>query len=273
MSQSAQDLYDAGRLADAVKAQSEVVRAHPSDPERRFVLFALLAFEGDLARAARQLEALGAGGAAGASGAIEMRSLLCRALLAAEEERRAVWEGRAKPLLPLDGGAALEERLGALARLRAGDAAGVERALSESNAELRPVRGTLNGRAFEQIRDSDDFCAPVLEVFAQGRCLWLPFDQIRRLEIEPPQSILDLLWAPARLVDARGNDANVTVPALYAGSHADADDRLRLGRVTEWRDAASVAARGIGQKVLLTAGAEGEAEWSLLDVRTLEIAA
>jgi type VI secretion system protein ImpE len=268
MSQSAQDLYDAGRLADAIKAQSEDVRSHPADPERRFVLFTLLAFDGDLARAARQLDALGV---SGAGGAIEMRSLLCRGLLAAEEERRAVWDGRAAPLLPPDTAPPLERRLAALARLRAGDATGVERALAESNAGLRPVGGKLNGRDFAQIRDSDDFCAPVLEVFAQGRCLWLPFDQIRRLEIEPPQSLLDLLWTPARLLDARGNDANVTLPALYAGSHADADDRLRLGRVTEWRDAAGVAARGVGQKVLLTAGVEGEDEWSLLDVRTLEI--
>jgi type VI secretion system protein ImpE len=271
MAHSAQDLYDAGRLADAIKAQTDEVRARPADPERRFVLFTLLAFDGDLTRAARQLDALGAAGAS-AGGAIEMRSLLCRALLAAEDERRAVWEGRAKPLLAPGSDAVLEPRLSALAKLRASDAPEIERLLAASNALLQPLRGTLNGRAFDQIRDSDDFSAPVLEVFAQGRCMWLPFDQIRRLEIEPPQSMLDLLWTPARLVDARGNDANVTLPALYAGTHADGNDLLRLGRVTEWRDAAGVAARSVGQKVLLTAGASGEEEWSLLDVRVLEIA-
>jgi type VI secretion system protein ImpE len=269
MAQSAQDLFDAGRLADAVKAQSEEVRARPRDPERRFVLFSLLAFEGDLARAARQLEALGA---IAAGGAIEMRTLHCRALLAAEDERRAVWEGRGRPLLAPDAGPALAKRLEALARLHAGDAEGTSRALDESNALLGPVRGALNGRAFEQLRDTDDFAAPVLELLVQGRCLWLGFDQVRTLELAPPAHLLDLLWAPARLVDTRGNEASVALPALYAGSHGDADERLRLGRLTEWRDALGVASRGVGQKVWLAAGADGESEWSLLDVRSLAIA-
>ena len=42
MATTAQQLLDAARLADAVKAQTEEVRAHPTDVERRYVLFALL---------------------------------------------------------------------------------------------------------------------------------------------------------------------------------------------------------------------------------------
>jgi type VI secretion system protein ImpE len=175
-------------------------------------------------------------------------------------------------LLAPDASPALEKRIQALGKLRGNDAAGAGRLLDESNALLVPARGTLNGRAFDQLRDTDDFAAPALELLVQGRCLWLGFEQIRRLELAPPESLLDLLWAPARLVDTRGNEANVYLPALYSGSHTESDDRLRLGRVTEWRDAQGVAARGVGQKVLLTANAEGESEWSLLDVRTLEIA-
>ncbi len=52
---------------------------------------------------------------------------------------------------------------------------------------------------------------------------------------------------------------------------ADPDDRLRLGRVTEWRDESGIAARGVGQKVWLTASGASEQEWSLLDVRSLEV--
>jgi type VI secretion system protein ImpE len=239
------------------------------DAERRFLLFSLLAFAGDLERASRQLDALGAGGDTG--GVVEMRSLLCRGLLAAEAERREVWAGRATPLLAPDAGPGVTKRVEALARLAARDAAGAASLLDESNAALRPVAGKLNGAEFEQIRDSDDFSAPLLEVFARGRCVWLGLDQLRRLELQPPASLLDLLWAPARLLDARGNDAHVYLPALYCGTHAESADPLRLGRVTEWRDVGA-GARGVGQKVLLTLGAGGEQEWSLLDVRTLEVA-
>jgi type VI secretion system protein ImpE len=268
MAQRAQQLYDAGRLADAVKAQIEEVRARPQDVEARFLLFSLLAFEGDLERAARQLEALGA---VARQGAVEMRTLVCRGLLAAEAERREIWQGRARPLLAPDAGPALGLRADALGRLAAGDAGGASRCLDESNACLTPVAGKLDQRAFTQIRDTDDFAAPFVEVFAQGRCLWLGFEQIRRLELSPPESILDLLWAPARLLDARGNEANVFLPALYAGTQADSDDRLRLGRMTEWRDESGIAARGVGQKVWLTASGADEQEWSLLDVRALEV--
>jgi type VI secretion system protein ImpE len=271
MTTSAQECFDAGRLADAIQAQVEEVRARPADAEARFLLFSLLAFSGDLERASRQLDALGAGGETG--GVVEMRSLLCRGLLAAEAERREVWAGRSAPLLAPDSGVGIEKRIEALARLGARDAAGAARLLDASNAALRPVRGTLNGSAFEQIRDSDDFSAPVLEVFARGRCLWLGLDRVRRLELQPPASLLDLLWAPARLLDARGNDAHVYLPTLYCGTHAEVADRLRLGRVTEWRDASGVGARGVGQRVLLTVGAGAEQEWSLLDVRTLEVEA
>ena len=266
---SAQEWFDAGRLAEAIKAQTDEVRARPADPEHRFLLFSLLVFGGDLERASRQLDALGAGGDTG--GVVEMRSLQCRGLLAAEAERREVWAGRATPLLAPDAGPALGKRVEALARLAASDVAGAERLLDESNAAAKPVAGKLNDVVFQQLRDSDDFLAPALEVFARGRCLWLGLEQVRRLELQTPGSLLDLVWAPARLTDARGNDAHVTLPALYCGSHAESVEPLRLGRITEWRDAGA-GARGVGQKVLLSESAGAEQEWSLLDVRTLEVA-
>jgi type VI secretion system protein ImpE len=269
MTTSAQEWFDAGRLAEAIQAQTEEVRARPADAERRFLLFSLLAFSGDLERASRQLDALGV---AQAGGVVEMRTLLCRGLLAAEAERRQVWAGRAAPLLAPDAGEGVSKRVEALARIAAHDAAGAARLIDEANAALRPIAGSLNGAAFEQLRDSDDFLAPALEVFARGRCLWLALQQVRRLELQPPASLLDLLWAPARLSDARGNDAHVYLPALYCGTHAESADPLRLGRITEWRDAGSAGARGVGQKVLLTSSAGAEREWSLLDVRTLEVA-
>lgn len=268
MTTSAQDWFDAGRLAEAIKAQTDEVRARPADAEGRFLLFSLLAFSGDLERASRQLDALGIGDG---GGVVEMRTLLCRGLLAAEAERREVWAGRASPLVAPGAGPALTKRLEALVRLAASDASGAGRLLDEANASAPSIAGALNGTAFEQLRDSDDFSASVLEVFARGRCVWVDLAHVRRLELAPPASLLDLLWAPARLSDARGNDAHVYLPALYCGSHAETADPLRLGRITEWRDAAGAGVRGVGQKVLLTQSAGAEQEWSVLDVRTLEV--
>jgi type VI secretion system protein ImpE len=267
MGTTAQELFDAARLSDAIKVQTEAVRAYPSRPEERSVLFALLCFAGDLERASRQLEALGLG----QGPTVEMRTSVYRSLLAAETERREVWAGRGKPLLALDAPPTLEKRLAALSRWRAGDLAGATRLLDAAAADAVEVSGRLNGRPFEQLRDTDDFGASVLEVYAQGRCLWLSFEQVRRLEIPEPEGLLDLVFPPARLLDRRGNEAMVFLPALYAGSHEQSDDRLRLGRMTEWVEVPGLGGRGVGQKVLLAVHGESDEECGLLDVRTLEV--
>jgi protein involved in temperature-dependent protein secretion len=63
----------------------------------------------------------------------------------------------------------------------------------------------------------------------------------------------------------------VFLPALYADSHEQSDDRLRLGRMTEWVEVPELGACGVGQKVLLAVHGESEEECGLLDVRTLEV--
>lgn len=47
---SAADDFQAGRLREAVAAQTEAVRQHPDDPARRVFLAELLCFAGDLPR-------------------------------------------------------------------------------------------------------------------------------------------------------------------------------------------------------------------------------
>ncbi len=267
MTPSAQTLFDEGRLADAIQAQTDEVRSQPTDPERRHLLFALLCFAGELDRAARQLEALGVG----TGPMIEMRMQLYRSLLVSEQERREVWAGKAHPLLAPDAPAALVKRVEGLHRLSGGDAVRAGCIFDEASHGALAVRGTLNGRPFEQIRDTDDLGASVVEVFAQGRCLWLAFEQIQSLELAPPKGLLDLVWAPARLRDARGHEAGVHLPTLYCGSHQERDDRLRLGRTTEWVEVAGVGARGVGQKVWLVMRGDEEDEIGLLEVRSLAV--
>src|SRR5436305_6288163 len=55
---NASELYAAGRLQDAIKAQTDAVKAAPADPNKRLFLFELQAFAGDLERARRQIDAV-----------------------------------------------------------------------------------------------------------------------------------------------------------------------------------------------------------------------
>jgi type VI secretion system protein ImpE len=63
----------------------------------------------------------------------------------------------------------------------------------------------------------------------------------------------------------------VFVPVLYAGTYAEADDTLRLGRMTDWRGGDGTPVRGVGQRTFLG----GDDAWPIMEVKevTLEQAA
>jgi len=260
---AATDLFKQGRLGEALRASLDHVRANPQDPDARFVLFLLLCFSGELERAGTALNAL-----AVQAKHLEVETALLRALLAAEQERATVLGTRGSPLLPPDPPEHLKARVRALDALRGGDVGSADKALDEAAEATPPVNGLLDGSPYDSIRDDDDLLGSVLELFAGGRYLWLPFERIRRLEISEPRRPLDLLWAPARLETAEG-DASVFLPVLYAGSHAHPDDAVRLGRATDWRDVGAHIHRGAGQRVLRAAQGDLARECGVLEVRRL----
>ena len=64
-----------------------------------------------------------------------------------------------------------------------------------------------------------------------------------------------------------GPDSEVFFPVLYAGSAADPDDQVRLGRTTEWRSEAGAPVRGFGQRMFLI----GDQDCPILELQTLSI--
>src|SRR5271166_984957 len=84
---NAQELFRAGRLAEALKALSAEVRDNPTDARRRTFLFELLCFAGDYDRADKQLEVLGQAGPTS-----EMGVVLYRSALFAERQRHDLFE-------------------------------------------------------------------------------------------------------------------------------------------------------------------------------------
>ncbi len=256
-----------GNLEEAIAEAVSLVKANPTDAESRYRLFALLAFSGDLHRARKQLEALGMG-----DEQMERAKAVYINLLAAEQERRAVFHHGETPLLPPDPPEHLTLRLAALADLRAGNAEAAAEKLDDAIEVLPDCNGTLNGEPLTAWRDLDDLLGSVLEVFAGGRYMWLPLERIVSLEIKPPSHLLDLLWLPVDLVDVHGASTSVHVPVLYEGSHAGEDPRTATGTVTEWVDAGAEILRGRGQRLLARADADGEAhELPLLELRSVVI--
>jgi type VI secretion system protein ImpE len=235
--ESANQLFQAGRLNEAVQALNVEVRNHPEDSKRRIFLFELLCFSGDYDRAAKQLDILGSDDINR-----EMGALVYRSALHAEKLRHDLFTKKEYP-----------------------------KPVGDTPATGGAVSGTLNGTPFQSIADADPRIGPRLEVFAGGNYLWMNFEHLASIEMDKPRRLRDLLWTPARL---RGGPAlketelgEVLLPALTPFAWQDTDDAIRLGRMTAWEENEAGETVPVGQKMLLV---DGE-EFPLLEIRKLEI--
>jgi type VI secretion system protein ImpE len=245
----AKELLDAGELTPAIELLGAELRSQPGDVFRRTFLFELLCYAGELTRAERQLDAIGHRGAEPATRA---GVAFYRGLLEAERQRARLFEGgEGRPRFLLEPPPSVEVHLEALGHLLAARPAEARAALERAAALRAPVRGTTAAGPCDDLRDADDLLAPVLEVYAPIGYCWVPWEQVQSLEIPPPQSLRDLLWAPARFAGPDGQGGEVFLPTLYPGSCAHADDQVKLGRKTVWLDAGAGIVRGVGRKLLL----------------------
>jgi type VI secretion system protein ImpE len=230
---NSRELYQAGKLDEAVQALGSELRNDPTDLKRRTFLFELLCFTGEYDRAEKQLDILADAGKEAAMG-----TLLYRSALQAARTRRDMFE---KKTFPLGG-------------------------------EGTPVGGTLNGQAFESIEDADPRIGARLEVFAAGAYLWLPFEHIASVRMEPPKRLRDTIWIPAILQTGpkcKGLDlGEVLLPALTPLVAKHPRNSVRLGRETVWEEADGETVPA-GQKLLVV---DGE-EIPILEVRNLLFAA
>lgn len=259
---SVKELYEAGKLSEAIEALTGDVKAHPSDARLRTFLFELLCFAGDLDRADRQLDVIGHQDAQ-AEAAVQVY----RNILHAERSRRATYAEGEKPSFLSDPPDYVKLHLEALTLLHNGADADAKARLDESAASRPTVHGRIDGQAIDDFRDCDDLLAPILELIVMRDYVWLPLEQVRELDIPAPERPRDLLWAPVRILLTDGRQQRGYVPVLYCGSHEHPDDQVKLGRMTDWKASETGPALGVGHRYFL-AGDEGRA---LLEIRRLEI--
>ncbi len=232
---TARELYQAGKLGEAIQKLGAELRDNPMDGARRTFLFELLCFAGEYDRAEKHLDVLGGANVDAATG-----SLLYRAALAAERSRNSLFQKGDYPGRP---------------------------------ADSPPIRGSLNGQPFDEIEDADPRIGARLEVFAAGQYMWLPMAHLATVEMQAPKRLRDLLWIPALIHTGpafKGTElGEVLVPALSPFSFRHADDAVKLGRVTVWEEREAGDPVPLGQKML---SVDGE-DFPLLEVRSLEITA
>lgn len=260
---TATELYQEGRLRDAIAAATEGVKKHPADTSRRGFLAELLCFAGELERADKQLEAIAQQDPEMAVGITLFRQLL-RAATARQQffatGRLPEFFGRPSKMV--------QQHLEASICLRQGELEEAARLLDQAEQQRPRISGTCDAEPFDDLRDLDDLTAPLLEVLtSNGKYYWIPMAQVESVELHPPQRPRDLLWRRARVVVAGGPDGEVFLPTLYPGTVAHADDQLRLGRGTDWSGGEGTPVCGTGLRMFLV-GEEGR---SILEIAHLAL--
>lgn len=214
-------LYREGKLREAIKALGEELRANPLDAKRRTFLFELLLFAGEFDRAEKQLDLLAGANAEAAAG-----TLLYRSALHAERTRQSMFANHETPPL-------------------------TEEAIHG---------GELNGKPFGEIGDSDPRIGANLEVFLAGSYTWIPIHYLRKLEVEPPSNLRDLVWARARVEtssDFRLQElGEVLLPVLCPMSSNHADELVNLGRESAWEPDEKYGEIPYGAKLMVVDGVD-----------------
>jgi type VI secretion system protein ImpE len=224
-------LLDANNIREAESVLNKHLRQNPADSAQRSFLFELLCFSGQYDRAEKQLAVLAKG-----SREAEMGAVLYYSALHAEKVRHETFRKSEFPQTP-----------------------------AQSSGP-----GRINGKPFHSIRDADPEIGARLEVYAAGAYLWIPFEHIASLQMEPPRRLRDTLWSPAFIVTGPGfggtDIGEVLLPAVYPFSWKSDDQSLWLGRTTAWAADDDGHEFPTGQKMLI---ADGE-EVPFLEIRSLE---
>lgn len=250
-----------GHLQETLTQLQQQIRQDPAKTELRVFLFQLLAVTGQWERALNQLNVAGEMDASTLPMVQTYREALRCELLRVE-----VFAGKRSPLVfgdPEQWLALMIQALPLMAEGEYGKAAELRgRALDDAPA----TSGRINEHSFEWLMDPDPRFGPILEAIVNGHYYWIPFHRIRRIELEPPADLRDLVWLPATFTWANGGQTVGLIPVRYPGSDQSMDDAIRMARKTDWRTMDDVTQLGIGQRILAT----DADDYALLDLRTIE---
>lgn len=240
----AMDLIKSGNLTEARTQLVERLKKAPADTGARALLFQVLVFFGEWDKAQRHMEI-----AATRNPRPDMTTDTYSNLFHAEKERSRVAAGETRPTFLPEVPEYSETYFEAM-ELLAGNQPDQARIKLEQVLNTRPhIRGTVNGEPFDGFQDTDTALWCFIEAIEYERYLWIPVEYIRELVIMPPKTLLDLVWAKGRITTWEGLTMGCFFPALYPNSFSVDDDRIRLGRMTDWQPIGGGFSRAVGQHV------------------------
>lgn len=257
----ARELFEAAKLQEAIEQATNDVRANPNEVSHRTFLFELLCFAGQWERAEKQLDVIGH-----QSAKAELGVMIYRAIIKAEKERQRLFSEGINPHFLKEPPAYVDLNLDAINKARSGKLDEAQEILERAEEQRPAIPGKIDGEAFSDFRDADDFIAPALEVFVKDKYVWMPLEQVKSVEVQAPNKLRDLLWASARIESLDGTIGEVYIPAIYEGTGEHGDDQAKLGRLTDWRNLGSNLFRTVGLKMFQV----DESDKTLFEIHRIE---
>ncbi|MES9939065.1 MAG: type VI secretion system accessory protein TagJ [Candidatus Thiodiazotropha sp. 6PLUC2] len=260
----AEELLKQGELDAALDALQQAIRKEPSNAKLRVFLFQLLCVVGAWERALSQLDV-----AADLDPLNLPMAQTYREAIQCELFRKEVFGGEKSPLIfgdPPEWTAFLLESL----RLSGKGEYAQAESLRNQAFELAPTSsGMLDEQPFAWLADADSRIGPMFEAIVNGRYYWIPMQRLKKVSIEAPEDLRDMVWTPAHLTFENEGEAVALLPARYPGTEQETDTALKLSRKTEWLTPADNLYIGLGQRMLAT----DQNEYPLLNTREIEFQA
>lgn len=257
---SPEESVRAGNLSQALQDLQQRIRSQPGDAKSRVFLFQLLAVLGQWERCATQLKV-----AADLDSSNLILAQIGRNALQAEQLRAHVFSGSTTPVLMGEPSAWVALMLEALRLSASGHHEKAADLRGQALQDAPAISGKVNGEPFEWMTDADSRLGPCLELIVDGKYLWVPFERIRSIKIDPPADLQDVVWTQASVVWANQGQVPALIPARYVGTEASDDDVLKLGRRTDWITHGADTYFGLGQRMFAT----NAGEYPLLEVREI----
>ena len=257
----AKTLLESGNLKGATEAALTLVKQNPTDVAARIFLFELSIFAGDWERAKRQLDVIGHQDTTAMIG-----SKILEQCVLAENKRANFFAKGEKPTFLDSPPDYIYGLLTANNRIIEGNLTEANEILSKVDEQRPAFACKINGETVADFRDYNDSTSVVLEVIIKDDYVLVPFEQIERISFSEPKSLRDYFWRQATLETDNGTNGEVFVPALYNDSWRSGDDRIRLGKATDWRDIGEDIYVGEGTKLFAVGNGEHKTIFDLNEI-------
>ncbi|WP_394203319.1 type VI secretion system accessory protein TagJ [Shewanella waksmanii] len=230
------------KLTEAIEFVQQQLKDDPLNPDLKSTLIELLCINGEFERADNLLNLIVQKHPDFLIGAANLRQLI-----RAAQSRQDCLNGQSVPKLFQDVDAHSEAFMKLRLELSQGPSDEVSQRAQALELARPEVALTINEKCNQEVRDLDDTLGGFVEIFGtDGNYYIAQLAEIDYLHLKPVSSLIEHVWRRVDLAIKNGPSGEAHIPVVYAMSETDSQ---KLGRETDWLEAATNVMTGRGMKM------------------------